>query len=393
MLYNKRGTYRRFAFMLAALVLLAAMATACGKGKNENSGASASASSSASASPTASIDPDTVLATWEGGELKQAEFGKYEAFMNVTNPQMAMYLSIPQYKEEIVKQYILQKVFAERATDEQKKSGKAQADEFKKQLDTALKDETNGAAVKESMKTNNITEDEMVDLVVTLATGGEISTAKENEIKATIKDADIKAEFDKAPADYNVDTVRHILVSFTDPATNKERSDADALKRAQEVKKKLEDGGDWTALAKEYSDDTGSKENGGLYDKTQAKTWVEEFKNAANTQAIGVIGDPVKTEYGYHVMKVEAREVAAYDKLSQTDKDAIVTSLVDPKMQTYIQEETDKLKIKVTLPAEPSPSPSASASASAPASASASASASAPASSEPASPSASASSK
>ncbi|WP_217597035.1 peptidylprolyl isomerase [Cohnella sp. GbtcB17] len=390
MLYNKRGTYRRFAFLLAALVLLTATATACGKGKNENSGASASASasSSASASPTASIDPDTVLATWDGGELKQAEFSKYEAFMNVTNPQMAMYLSIPQYKEEIVKQYILQKAFAERATDEQKKAGKAQADEFKKQLDTALKDETNGASIKDSMKTNNITEDEMVDLVVTLATGGEISTAKENEVKATIKDADIKAEFDKAPADYNVDTVRHILVSFTDPATNKERSDADALKRAQEVKKKLEDGGDWTALAKEYSDDTGSKDNGGLYEKKQAKEWVEEFKNAANTQAIGVIGDPVKTEYGYHVMKVEAREVATYDKLSQTDKDEIVSALVNPKMQTYVQEETDKLNIKVTLPAEPSPSPSASASASA--SASSSAPASPPAS---ASPSASASSK
>lgn len=374
MLYNKRGAYRRFAFLLLAVVLLAATATACGKKKNNES----SASPSASASATASIDPDTVLATYTGGELKQAEFGKYEAFMNVTNPQMAMYLQIPQYKEEIVKQYILQKAFADRATDEQKKAGKAQADEFKKQLDTALKDATNGPSLKESMKTNNITEDELVALVVTLATGGEISTAKENEVKATIKEADIKAEYDKAPTDYNIDTVRHILVAFTDPTTNKERSDADALKRAQDVKKKLEDGGDWTALAKEYSDDTGSKDKGGLYDKTPAKTWVEEFKKAANTQKIGVIGDPVKTEYGYHVIKVEARTETPYDKLPQTDKDAIVTSLVDPKMQAYIKDETDKLNIKVTLPAEPSPSPSASGaaapsgSASAPASPSAS---------------------
>ncbi|CAI6084751.1 peptidylprolyl isomerase [Cohnella sp. JJ-181] len=380
--YNKRGTYRRFAFLLLAVVLLAAMATACGKGKNEES--ESGASPSASASATASIDPDTVLATYDGGELKQAEFSKYEAFMNVTNPQMAMYLSIPQYKEEIIKQYILQKAFAERATDEQKKAGKTQSEEFKKQLDEALKDETNGASLKDAMKTNNITEDELVDLVVTLATGGEISSAKENEIKATVKDADIKAEYDKAPADYNIDTVRHILVSFTDPTTNAERSDADALKRAQEVKKKLEEGGDWTALAKEYSDDTGSKETGGLYDKTQAKTWVAEFKDAANKQAIGVIGEPVKTEYGYHVIKVEARQETPYDKLAQADKDAIVTALIDPKMQTFIQEETDKLKIKVTLPAEPSPSPSASGSAAPSASASASASA-------PASPSASAS--
>ncbi|MEK0317873.1 peptidylprolyl isomerase [Cohnella sp. 56] len=375
MLYNKRGAYRRFAFLLLAVVLLAATATACGKKKNEESSGSPTASASASA--TASIDPDTVLATYDGGELKQAEFAKYEAFMNVTNPQYAMYLSIPQYKEEIVKQYLLQKAFAARATDAQKKAGKDQADAFKKQLDDALKDATNGPQIKESMKTNNITEDEMVALVVTLATGGEITTAKETEIKATIKDADIKAEFDKEPADYNVDTVRHILVAFTDPATNKERADADALKRAQDVKKKLDDGGDWTALAKEYSDDTGSKENGGLYEKTQAKTWVEEFKKAANTQAIGVIGDPVKTDYGYHVIKVEAREEASYDKLSQTDKDAIVSALVSPKMETFMQEETDKLGIKVTLPAEPSPSPSASGSAAPSASSSAPASSSA----------------
>ena len=48
----------------------------------------------------------------------------------------------------------------------------------------------------------------------------------------------------------------------------------------------------------------------------QANGWVAEFKDAANTQEIGKVGDPVQSQFGYHVMKVESREATPYDKLT-----------------------------------------------------------------------------
>ena len=92
--------------------------------------------------------------------------------------------------------------------------------------------------------------------------------AKGEELKPTVTEEEIKAEYDKAPADFNVVSVRHILIGTIDPNTGAElKTDEEALKLAKEVKAKLDAGGDWNALAKEYSTDTGSKDNGGLYEK------------------------------------------------------------------------------------------------------------------------------
>lgn len=367
MLHPKSRPFGRAAFLLLAVVLLVGLLAGCGKKEDKNG---------ASNSSEPSIAPDTVIATYDGGKVTEGEFDKYVSFMSLMqNPQIAMYMSIPQFKEQYVKQYAVYKSLMDKLSDDQKKDAKKQYDDFKKQFETELADKTNGPQLKSAMETQKITKDEMLDVFNVIISSGEIVQAKQDEFKKAVTDADMKAVYDKAPADYNVDTVRHILVSFTDSATNKERSDADALKRAQEVKAKLEAGGDWNELAKEYSDDTGSKDKGGLYDKQQAKGWVEEFKNAANTQPIGKIGDPVKTEYGYHVIMVVSREETSYDKLSQTDKDDIVSSLTDPKMQAYFEDQEKQLNLKVTLPESASPSASASASPSSSASASPSASA------------------
>lgn len=345
---NRRAGGRLLAVGLAA-VLLAGSLAGCGKKEKSNT--------------LPGEGEGTVIATYkDGGKLTDAEFAKYSGFVEITDQQTAMYLSIPQFKEQIVKQYISYKALATQATDKQKEESKTQVESFKKQLEQAIKEK---ADLKKLLDEKKLTVDDMVAMANIVSPASIVMQAKEEEFKKAVTDAQIKAEFDKAPSDFNVVTLRHILVGTSDPTTGeKKRTDEEALKRANEVKQKLENGGDWTKLAKEYSDDPGSKDSGGLYDKKQAKEWVAEFKDAANKQEIGKIGSPVKTEYGYHVMKVEAREEATYDKLPQTDKDAIVGTLVNPKMSDYVQKEQDKLEIKVTLPPEPSASGSAAPSAS-----------------------------
>jgi parvulin-like peptidyl-prolyl isomerase len=71
---------------------------------------------------------------------------------------------------------------------------------------------------------------------------------------------------------------------------------------------KLLDGEDFATLAKENSMDTGSGANGGNLGWAPASNYVPEFAEAVTTQPIGEIGKPVKTEYGFHIIQVIARE-------------------------------------------------------------------------------------
>ena len=119
----------------------------------------------------------------------------------------------------------------------------------------------------------------------------------------------------------------------TPTATPAPRTDAEALQIATEVKKKLDAGGDWKALAQEYSDDTGSKAVGGeLGWYAKGEGLVKEFEDAAFALAVGAISDPVKTQFGYHIIQVEEkdpnRELNAYT-VQQNKSQAYQTWLTD----------------------------------------------------------------
>ncbi len=351
MLHLKRASARRAWMIALAAVLLAVLISGCGKKEN--------------AEPVGmpGEGQGEVIATYKGGQITQVEFDKYSAFLEITDPTMGMYLQIPAFKEQFVRQLALYKFLAGQATEEQIRDAETGVKDFETQMNDYLKQYPEA---KNQMEEKNVTTDEMKQIVRVMGAGSQIVNAKSEEISGTVTDKDIQAEFDKSPADFNLVTVRHILVSTMDPNTGKEvRSKEEALKRANEAKDKLEKGGNWNEIAKEYSEDPGSKDNGGLYEKQEARKWVAEFKNAANTQPIGKIGDPVETQYGYHVIKVESREEVNFDKLSQTTKDELKSTILDNKVQNYLLEEEEKLDIKVTLPAEETPSETAPASPSA----------------------------
>jgi parvulin-like peptidyl-prolyl isomerase len=77
------------------------------------------------------------------------------------------------------------------------------------------------------------------------------------------------------------------------------------FKKAQEVEKRIKNGEDFASLAKEFSDDPGSKDNGGLYIGVEPGGFVKEFEEAVNKLNPGEISGLVKSEYGYHIIKVE----------------------------------------------------------------------------------------
>ncbi len=107
---------------------------------------------------------------------------------------------------------------------------------------------------------------------------------------------------------------RHILISVPEGADAK--TDAAAKAKAESVLKQLQAGGSWTELAKKYSDDPGSKDQGGELGFAQRGKMVPEFDKAIFTQKIGDI-DIVKSSFGYHIMQVEERQSAHTQPLSE----------------------------------------------------------------------------
>ena len=120
-----------------------------------------------------------------------------------------------------------------------------------------------------------------------------------------VKDDEIKKYYDeKITGEIKVS---HILIrsEVDSDATDDEKKKAEekALKEANEIIKKLESGEDFAKLAKKYSDDSSNASNGGDLGYIDSETVVEEFWNAVKDLEKGkYTTEPVKTEYGYHII-------------------------------------------------------------------------------------------
>lgn len=111
-------------------------------------------------------------------------------------------------------------------------------------------------------------------------------------------------------------------------------------KTAKEVKEKLDKGEDFAALAKKYSKDTANAANGGELGTFSRGQMVKEFEDAAFSLKEGEISAPVKTQFGYHIIKINKVEDSIED-----NKEAIVKALNDKKYADYIKELNKKANV------------------------------------------------
>ncbi|WP_044338789.1 peptidylprolyl isomerase [Rossellomorea aquimaris] len=123
-------------------------------------------------------------------------------------------------------------------------------------------------------------------------------------------------------------------------------------KTAQEVKTKLDDGGDFAELAKEYSTDTSNAESGGELGFFAKGEMVTEFDDKAFAMKKGEISEPVKTEFGYHIIKVtdkkEAKE-AVLDDHKEEIKDILFDQALQTEYGTWLEEQKEDYKIENLL--------------------------------------------
>jgi peptidyl-prolyl cis-trans isomerase D len=127
------------------------------------------------------------------------------------------------------------------------------------------------------------------------------------ESKVTVDDAQLKAYYDdqktKTPERFTQPEqrrIRHILLQVSDP-----KDDATVKAKAESILKRAQNGEDFSTLAKEFSQDPGSAQQGGDLGWSERKAFVGPFADAAFGMKEGEITGPVKTQFGYHILKLD----------------------------------------------------------------------------------------
>ena len=139
------------------------------------------------------------------------------------------------------------------------------------------------------------------------------------ESKVTVNDAQLKAYYDeqkaKTPERFTQGEqrrVRHILLQVGDP-----KDDAAVKAKAEGLLKRAQAGEDFSSLAKQFSQDSGSAPQGGDLGWSERKAFVTPFADAAFTMKEGEIRGPVKTQFGYHILKLDGIQPASVKTFEQ----------------------------------------------------------------------------
>lgn len=123
-------------------------------------------------------------------------------------------------------------------------------------------------------------------------------------------------------------------------------------KTAKDLKKQLDDGADFAELAKEHSTDPGSAENGGELGFFGKGKMVKEFEDVAFAAKVDEISEPVKSEKGYHIIKVEEKKEAKEATLEEKKeeiKDTLYRNKVQTEYATWMNEKKQEYKINNKL--------------------------------------------
>lgn len=212
---------------------------------------------------------DEVVVSTTYGDITKDQF--YEDIKNLAGNALL---------EQVVIEQILENNYE--VTDE----------EVEEQFNTVK--EQYGDSFQSVLEANGLTESAFKDNV-------RFSLLQEKATKdVEVTDEEIKNYYEQGKYELNA---RHILVADEETAN--------------EVVEKLNNGGDFAKLAEEYSQD-GSASNGGELGWFTVGSMVPEFNDAAYALEVNEISEPVKSQFGYHIIQVtDKREVKDYGTLEE----------------------------------------------------------------------------
>jgi len=156
----------------------------------------------------------------------------------------------------------------------------------------------------------------------------------------TLTDAELQKVYEANKKDYEQVRAKHILIAFKgSPAAQKDKpelTEEQAKAKAEELKKQIAAGAKFEDVAKKESDDTGSGSNGGELGAFGHGQMVPEFEKAAFDAKVGDVIGPVRTQYGYHLIRVDSHEYTPFEGVKAT--------IEKKEHQKKLQEQLDAMK-------------------------------------------------
>jgi peptidyl-prolyl cis-trans isomerase C len=135
-----------------------------------------------------------------------------------------------------------------------------------------------------------------------------------------ISEADVRGYYEAHKNEFETVHAKHILIRFQGSQApvqpgQKDLTPEEALAKAQEVHKKIQDGADFATVAKAESDDKGSAMNGGDMPPFKRGQTAPSFEAAAWTMKPGELSEPVKSQFGYHIILLVSHDVKAFEEV------------------------------------------------------------------------------
>ena len=133
-----------------------------------------------------------------------------------------------------------------------------------------------------------------------------------------VNEADLRKYYDQHKPEYEQAHGAHILIRFQGSQVplrpgQKELTEAEALAKAQDLRAKIVAGADFADVARRESDDIGSGNNGGDLGTFKHGQMVAAFEDAAFKLKPGELSEPIKTQFGYHLIKVQTHDSKSFE--------------------------------------------------------------------------------
>ncbi|MGD0206790.1 MAG: peptidylprolyl isomerase [Verrucomicrobiota bacterium] len=282
---------------------------------------------------------DPVIAKGNGFEIKRSELDG--VMMGIKSTAAARGQTIPpaqlaQFEGQLLDRLIQDQLLLQKATDADRTNGVQKAG---LQMNVLLERFGSQEALERQLKATGMTVAELRSKITQENTA---QAVKIRELNITVTDGETKQFYDNPTnlADFEQPEmvhVRHILLMTMDPVTRTPlAADQQKAKQKQmdDLLKRIRGGADFAALAKQYSEDPGSKDNGGELPAFPRGQMVPEFEAAAFSLTNNQVSDVVTSTYGYHVIKL----------LDKTPAKKVDYATVAPKIKDFLtQQKTEKL--------------------------------------------------
>lgn len=276
-----------------------------------------------------------VVATYKGGTVTKAEMDRYFNVLNLVNPQTDT--STHTAKKQLLQQYVaIDRVLIHKATQAGFKSNSASLLKNVSQFKNGIVQRVYNNSTKSfNQKMHKL---KLSDADVTQTISNEL--AVQEYAASLIPQSDVNTYYKQHLSSFTLTTQHGILVK--------------SKAQAEKIYKMLQanhSSSNWDKLAKEYSQDPGSKNNGGIYKNQPASGWVPPYAKAVMTQPIGKLGQPFKTTYGWFVVEVLNRKVEPLASVKSQIKNQMLSSSSSKYGFSSMVNRTEKqADIKVTLP-------------------------------------------